>query len=85
MTRNEFVCAALLKYMERREVMDTLADLYAEKEKLADILEAVLQFARCYTLIEECCERAADEMEYKKRLFDEAHAQDFPGGRRDLN
>lgn len=45
MTRNEFVCAALLKYMERREVMDTLADLYAEKEKLAEILEAVLQFA----------------------------------------
>lgn len=85
MTREDFVCAALLKYMERREVMDAVVNLYADRKVLEKLAEATLQLARYYTVIESCCERAADELEHKIRKFKEAHKHDFDMGREDLN
>lgn len=77
MTRKEFVCAAVLKYLERPEIMDIATNVFAKREELEKLTEAVLQFARCYTVIENCCERAAEEFEYKLRAFKEAHKHDF--------
>lgn len=75
MTRKEFVCAAVLKYLERPEIMYTVANPDADRAELIKIAEATLQFARCYTTIEASCVFAADEAKEREGDLEEAREQ----------
>lgn len=66
MTREEFVCRAFLKYLERPEVMYVATDIDAEKSKVGKLAEAAYQLARVHCLIEDMIEFAEDEMEARR-------------------
>lgn len=82
MTRHEFVFAAFLKYLERREVMDLVVNpLSATEEEREKLIEEVFRLSRFYTVIERCCEMADEE----ERRPGEPLMRGFTKGRQDLN